>query len=163
MGTESVFQDGPHLLMACLCESVLQEKSGVKSAIRLIDRLTMTTTGRSEQDVSANLGKFPNYFPATLLVKFVTGEGGVGEHKIAFALVSPTGEQQRLLEQKIRFDGPAGKGVDWVAQVGIPTKQPGIYWLEVFLDGIRITRVPFTVIITTRTIGDQIEGQKSIH
>ena len=36
---------GPYLAAAVLCEKVLQEKDGVLSAIRLVDRFIITASG----------------------------------------------------------------------------------------------------------------------
>jgi hypothetical protein len=38
----NIYQDGPHLQSALLCERVLVEQDGVKSAIRNVDRFTRT-------------------------------------------------------------------------------------------------------------------------
>ena len=47
MATNIPFDQGPYLSAALLCEKVLEEKDGVKSAIRIIDRVTRTVTGPS--------------------------------------------------------------------------------------------------------------------
>ena len=38
-GQESI--KGPFITCACLCEKVLQEKDGILSAVRIIDRMTI--------------------------------------------------------------------------------------------------------------------------
>ncbi|MGH9740926.1 MAG: hypothetical protein ACRD51_01105, partial [Candidatus Acidiferrum sp.] len=38
-------EGGPYLQMACFCEKVLNEKDGVLSIIRVIDRLTVNASG----------------------------------------------------------------------------------------------------------------------
>lgn len=155
MTTQGTFDRGPFLLAALLCEKVLQEQDGVKSAIRIIDRVTHTVVGPnppSEMD--------PFDYDAALLLRLKSGSAR-GLHTLGIRLVKPSGESPTPMTQSVIFEGEEDRGVDVVVNLRIRFDQSGIYWFQISLNNVRLTQVPLRVVYMpeTRQIGGQGEGQ----
>ncbi len=138
---ENVFQDGPHLVTAIICEKVLEEKNGVKTAVRIVDRFTRTVTSS---------GPDPDTIPPmtrqlNLLVRFKKGESG-SKHDLKLDMINPDGNSTGTLSQTLVFEGGPDRGIDMVLPLDVQFDRDGIYWIDVYLDEIRVTRIPMRVI-----------------
>ncbi|MCD6599648.1 MAG: hypothetical protein J7L19_03655 [Dehalococcoidia bacterium] len=144
MRKDMPFKDGPYLEAAFLCEKVLQETNGVKSAIRIIDRLThspyVTDTSHDMEAFTYNL---------TLLLKLKSGWAR-GNFTLEIKLSKPSGELSTPLQQQLVFEGEEDRGIDLVAGITVNFETTGIYWFEVYLNNICITKIPFRVIYMPR-------------
>lgn len=140
MTTSTSFEGGPYLLAALLCEKVLMEQDGVKSAVRIIDRVTRTATGHTPPTAME-----PFDYEVTLLLKLKSGSAR-GSYPLRVNLVKPSGESFAPLEQTIYFEGEDDRGIDLIASIRIKLELPGVYWFEVFLGEALLTRIPFRVI-----------------
>lgn len=139
MTTALPFERGPYLLAAFICEKVLEEKDGVKSAIRIIDRVTHTVVGPSPPDKME-----PFDYPLTLLIKLKSGYAR-GVYPIEVRLVKPSGESPTPLAQNVLFEGEEDRGVDIVVNMTVKFDQTGVYWFHVHLGDVRLTQIPFRV------------------
>lgn len=140
MTTTIPFEDGPYLSAAILCEKVLVEQDGVKSAIRIIDRVTHTVVSPTPP---ARMEPFD--YEVTLLIKIKSGWAR-GAFPLRVILVKPSGESPAPLQQTIYFEGEEDRGVDVIANMRIKFDLTGIYWFEIYLKDVRLTRIPFRVI-----------------
>jgi hypothetical protein len=133
---------GPYINAALLCEKVLQERDGVLSFIRVVDRFTLMT-------VSAG-ATLPEPLPAptvTFNIAIVLKSGLYkGTAPIKFVVHSPA--QQKIGESTIDvfFEGD-DRGVNLVSPQQMQIAEDGIYWIDVFCADALLTRVPFRVII----------------
>lgn len=132
--------EGPYLSAALLCEKVLVEQDGVKSAIRIIDRVTHTVAGPSPP---AQMEPFEHEM--SLLIKLKSGSAR-GVYPLRVVFVKPSGESPVPMEQPVNFEGEEDRGVDVIASLKIAFDLTGIYWFEIYLAGNIVTRVPFRVI-----------------
>lgn len=139
MTTALPFEHGPYLLAAFICEKVLEEKDGVKSAIRIIDRVTHTVVGPSPPEKME-----PFDYHLTLLIKLKSGYAR-GVYPIQVRLVKPSGESPTPLAQNVLFEGEEDRGVDIVGSMTIKFDQTGIYWFHIYLGDVRLTQIPFRV------------------
>ncbi len=140
MVTSQTFQEGPYLLAAIICEKILVEQGGVKSAIRIIDRVTRTAVGpHPPQEME------PFDHEMTLLIKFKSGRAR-GTYPLEIQLVKPSGESPTPVRQTILFEGEDDRGIDIVTNMRIKFDQTGIYWFNIILNDVRLTRIPFRVI-----------------
>lgn len=140
MTNELPFKDGPYLLVACLCEKVLEEKDGVKSAIRIIDRLERTAVGPSP----------PKEMEAwehdlTLLIRMKSGMAR-GAYPLEIRLVKPSGESPTPMTQTVYFEGEEDRGIDVVGHMRIKFDMTGVYWFQIKLGEVRLTQIPLRVI-----------------
>src|SRR5437867_5862168 len=102
--------EGPYI-SALLCERIMEEKDGVKSAIRIIDRITRTMIG---PDASHDLPPFD--YPVFLLIRMKPGNVR-GVYGIKVNLVKPSGESVPVLQGPINFEGEEDRGVDVAGRI----------------------------------------------
>lgn len=134
------YHDGPFLAAAFLCEKVLTEGDGVKSAIRIIDRTTRTVT---LPNPPAEMEPFEHQL--VLFLKFKSGRAR-GPYDLSVRLVKPSFESSEILLQTIQFEGEDHRGIDVAINMMMKLENSGHYWLDVSLNGIRMTRVPLQVV-----------------
>ena len=140
MTTALPFERGPYLLVACLCEKVLEEKDGVKSAIRIIDRLT-----RAVADPSPPKEMEAFEHDLTLLIRLKSGDAR-GAYPLEIRLVKPSGESPAPLTQTVHFEGEEDRGIDIVVRMKIKFDMTGIYWFQIKLGDVRLTQIPIRIV-----------------
>lgn len=140
MATNISFERGPYLSAAFVCEKVLEERGGVKSAIRIIDRVTRTVIDPSPPEAME-----PFDYDATLLLKLKSGWAR-GSFPLEVRLVKPSGENPPPLQQTVYFEGEEDRGIDIVVNMRIKFDVTGIYWFQVYLRDVCLTRIPLRVI-----------------
>ncbi|MCK4388477.1 MAG: hypothetical protein KAW00_06855 [Dehalococcoidia bacterium] len=140
MSTHMPFEKGPYLLAALLCEKVLEERDGVKSAIRIIDRVTRTAIGPNPPEIME-----PFDYDATLLIKLKSGWAR-GPLPLQIRLLKPSGESPSPFEQTVYFEGEEDRGIDIVVNMRIKFDVAGIYWFQVYLRDVFLTQIPLRVI-----------------
>ncbi len=138
--TGKLFERGPYLSAAFLCEKVLEEKDGVKSAIRIIDRIT-----RTQISPNPSMDMEPFDYSVVLLLKFKSGWAR-GIHTIKIQIVKPSGESAPEVSNNVLFEGEEDRGIDIVANMMIKLDQTGIYWIHIYLNNEKITQIPLRVI-----------------
>lgn len=129
---------GPYVQIATFCERVLQEADGVLSIIRAIDRITITAYGT---DVPPELPPAP--LQLTLVAALKSGDAR-GRHPVTIRTQEPSG---RYLEDRsfdVSFDGEE-RGVNLIIQFQLEATE-GLYWFDILVNEVELTRVPFRVI-----------------
>jgi len=145
MARESVFQDGPHLAAAFLCERLLEEKDGAKSAIRIHDRVIQTAKGTGVPERMPTVTASP-----TLYLSFKNGKQR-GKHEIKIRLERPNGVGAPDVKHTINLDGGDNAGRDMRIQLNLKLEEEGLYWFEIYFDEFLLTRVPLQVIYLIQT------------
>lgn len=140
MATEGAFGRGPYLSAALLCEKVLVEQDGVKSAIRIVDRITRTVVSPSPP---AEMESFEH--DLVLLLKFKSGWAR-GVHVVRVEMAKPSGERLPSITNSVLFEGEEDRGVDIIGHIRMKLEQTGIYWLYIYLNDVPLTQIPFRVI-----------------
>ena len=140
MTQEGFVNQGPFLQAAFLCEQILDEKDGVKSAIRIINRITRTVAEPSPPEEME-----PFNHETKMLLKFKSGRAR-GPMRLQIRLERPSGESPPPSIQTVYFEGEDDRGVDIVGNMNFRFEVPGLYWLNVELGGIQITKMPLRVI-----------------
>jgi hypothetical protein len=129
---------GPHLMAAFLCDRVLQEKDGVLSFIRVVDRFVRP---RPTAQIP------PQPVQVTLVIAFKGGGIGPGNFKIKLRLFKPnTSSPLVQMENEAFFEGGQEVGVNVVAPFLILADEEGLYWIDVLFEDRLVTRIPFRVI-----------------
>ncbi|MCC6178864.1 MAG: hypothetical protein IT305_26450 [Chloroflexi bacterium] len=77
-----------------------------------------------------------------------------GDYALRFRLENPSGLHSDLLTQSVRFAGE-DHGVNFVAEFPIQFQATGLYWFDILLDDIRLTRVPYRVEYIRTVLGGQ--------
>jgi hypothetical protein len=137
MSTESV--GGPYVRTAALCERVLQEKDGVLSIIRLIDRFTITTSGPA-----APAEMPPASVQFTIVVGLTSGELR-GKYNLRIVPTTPTGRKLPELSAGVLLEGE-DRGVNVVLNGQMPATEEGLYWFDVYTEQQLLTRIPLRLV-----------------
>jgi len=140
MAADMPLEQGPYLIAACLCERVLDEKDGVKSVIRFVDRITRTMVGPSPAEEME-----PFEYPLTLLVKLKSGWAR-GAYPLQIRLVKPSGESPTPFQRTIYLEGEEDRGTDVVVNMRMKFDTPGVHWFDVHLGEVRMTRIPLRIV-----------------
>ena len=141
---------GPYVSTACFAETVLEEKDGVHSLIRIIDRvqIAVTTQGKIEE---------PPKIPYSLILYVSLKCGGErGSHELEIVPIKPGGERLPSRSNPIHFEGPEYKGVNIIVKMLIEFGEEGTWWFEILHRKQLLTKVPLNVIfhVQTRQIVD---------
>ncbi len=146
---ENVFQDGPYLQAALLCQNVMEEKSGVKSVIRIVDRITAQVTGGPDAPLDA-LPPYKGSFQ--MLLKLKTGKRP-GKHELRIEMVDPSGAARQTSTQTFKLEEGPNRGMDFTINFQLELDREGIYWFDLYLDEILVTRVPLELIYVIQRVG----------
>ncbi len=137
---------GPYLAIAALCENVIEDKQGVLSLIRVVDRIISTVAGPSSPE------KMPPV-PINLIavVSFKSGSAR-GTHTVKLRPEAPSGIRLEEISFPVLFEGE-DRGVNIIAHMGLLAQQEGLYWFDVLLDDVLVTRIPLRLVYQRLTIG----------
>ncbi len=148
-------ETGPHLLVAALFEKVLQEQDGVLSAIRLIDRVTQSTTDPDAPE------QMPPFLTDNLtMLVCLRSDQARGRYGIKVRPEAPGGFQLPAMEQAIQLQ-PGANGANLILPLVLPITQESVFWFDVFLTGPApqpdrlLTRVPLEVVYSPRRVGER--------
>ena len=145
---------GPYLAAAFLCETVLQERDGILSAIRIVDRIIATASGPSAPQqmppVAVNL---------TALIIFRSGDAK-GSFTVKIQPVSPSGFRTPEVALPIFLEGD-DRGANLVSIIAFQAREEGLYWFDVSLNKDLITRMPLRVVYQRIAVGQS--GGTPVH
>src|SRR5260370_42592485 len=130
---------GPYLMAALICEKVLQEKDETVSIIRMIDSITLTAQASHSPE---SLPPLP-----VSLCAFISFKAGSarGRHIVKWVTETPSG--LKLPEQllPVLFEGE-DRGVNLILGINIVVDQEGVYWFDVLLENVLLTRIPLRIL-----------------
>lgn len=127
----------PYLKCGVLCERVLDEKDGVLSFVRVVDRHIVTAEGT----------KVPVEMPSGRadLTAVMMWCGGLGNHEAKIQIIMP-GDKKWESPTFPFFLDSFERGYNIVARLDLEIKQAGLYWVEFLLNGKVRSRMPWRVI-----------------
>ncbi len=130
---------GPFLQMAVFCERVLQEKDGVMSAIRIVDRFTQIVPPANVQTILT-----PMRLDVFIAIAIKAGDI---RRKAELKVIpkAPSGAELPGFSGTVLLEGD-DRGVNVVVKYVFEAKEEGIYWFDVNLDGMLLTKMPLRII-----------------
>lgn len=138
-------KSGPFLAAAFCCEQTLEDKDGTISAIRIVDRFTITLPASVPANYPSKTHRLPVSFNA--LVSFKTGDSP-GTHTVRCEMVSPSGKvNERAFVQTFAFLEQYTGSVNVRMPIAVGVKQGGLFKMNVYLDDRFMTQVPFEIIL----------------
>jgi hypothetical protein len=146
---------GPYLVASFFCERVLQERDGVMSFIRMVDRWNV---------VGATPAMNSTSIQTTLVTLFKSGTLR-GSAQLTVTPVSPTGERLQPIIAPIVFEGDDERGGGLILPIGFPVTEPGLYWFEVGLTlpgstgAVVLTNIPMRIVYLQTGPMIQLGGQ----
>jgi hypothetical protein len=145
------FEDGPYIQAACFCETVLEDKTGVLSLIRIIDTITHTQAGVSPPE------EMPPFTYNMRLVLMLKSGMARGRYNLKIVPELPTGATENPVIVTAYFEGEE-KGQNIITNMSFPFTVEGLYWFNVSLDEIKLTAMPLRVKYNRTVIGGPIPG-----
>ena len=140
MPEQHPFERGPHLAAAVLCEKVLTEQDGVASLIRIVDRVTQTAIGPEAPFAMTTFQR-----ELFLFVSFKSGSAR-GVKELTVRLTKPSGESPFAETLPVNFEGEDDRGANVIVQLLLEIDMVGLWWLDISLDGVHVTRLPLRII-----------------
>jgi hypothetical protein len=145
-GQTDRFSEGPFLSAGFLCEKILEEKDGTKSAIRIIDRITLSgmfPPGTPNQITPSQMPAFP--IQPVLFLRFKSGLAR-GPMPLEVSLFKPSGDSMgQPISLGLNFEGEEDRGQDIVINLNMMIESPGLYWIDVRLNNLMVTRIYFRI------------------
>lgn len=132
--------DGPYLQLACICENLIEDKEGVLSLIRIIDRLNIDMVG---QEAPAEI---PEGFATVKLVLSFKAGSARGNAMLAIEEEEPSGLRRPRTKIDIFFEGGEDRGVNIVTNAHLHVKTQGLYWFNIYLEDQLVTKVPLRIV-----------------
>jgi hypothetical protein len=140
-------RDGPFIKAATLCEVVIEDKSGVLSLIRVIDRVIQQVVGPVGDDTMPPI----EHWSAYVVIMLVSGAAR-GNCDIGLTLEAPNGIRNALGAATVLLEGE-DRGANIVIRAEFRLDLQGLYWIDVSLDGRRATRMPLRVVYSRLSPG----------
>lgn len=140
--TPDLTKQGPWLASAFICERVLDEKDGVLSFVRVVDRVVQQAIG---PEVPVDMP--PIQLRDMKLVITLKPGGARGRHALKVRPEAPSGQNLPLLEIPVLLEGE-DHGVNLVLNLDLVLEQEGLYWFDILLDDgpAVLTRVPLRAV-----------------
>lgn len=134
---------GPYLAAAFYCEGIIEDKlDGALTAVRIIDTVKIILPPEAPADFPSDSNRLPVHIHALLIFK---SGSAPGEHRVKVVAESPSGKRQTIKEQTLPLTQPPQGGLNFRVHQTIEIMKGGLFWLHVFLDGKRLTRMPLLI------------------
>lgn len=132
------FEDGPFVQIACFCETVIEDKNGVLSLIRIVDTLIRTHRGTAPPE------EMPPFTKSLKMVISLKAGKARGRHSIKMAPELPNGSAGDPYERSIHLEGEE-KGHNHIVDLTFQFPLEGLYWFDIYFDEKKITALPLRV------------------
>jgi hypothetical protein len=137
----TVFERGPYLNTAIFCERAIQERDGVLSLIRMIDKFITAVAGPGPV--------VPDQMPPvpvnlTLVVILKPGEAR-GRFTVKVRPEAPSGLRLPEVEAPVSFSGAPDAAANLLFNVNMIATEEGVYWFDILLDDQLLTRTPLRI------------------
>jgi len=129
---------GPYVSLAAVCEKVLQERDGVLTLVRVVDRVMLMPTA---QDAPAELPE-GGKVGATLVLALKSGDAR-GRHPVVITSEAPTGVTSPPQRVDVTFEGEE-RGVNLILNVQLEAIE-GLHWFVVSVNDQELTRIPLRI------------------
>ena len=136
---------GPYLQAALLCERVLQEKDGVLSIIRVIDRMLVQVMGTQVPD---QMPPAPIACYAVVMLK--TGSFA-GKYKLQLTPLTPSQKPLPAASVDVLLEGGEDRGANVIIPLQFLADEEGVYWFQVKLADQILTQIPLRLIYQSLT------------
>jgi len=130
----------PYISAALLAETIIEDKSGSITVVRIADRVEYQVQGLPA-----------GYKPVINIKGLLSLKSGPakGEFKLRISIVRPNGEQQGnalVLPDFVLRGGDHGQ--NFILNFGIGVQEEGLHWFDVYLDEVLLTRIPLMIVQT---------------
>jgi hypothetical protein len=128
------------------CERVLEDKDGVLSAIRIVDRIIHHARGPDSPE------EMPTASVALTILVMLKAGAARGRNALRLRPEAPSGLRLPEVSFPVLFEGE-DRGVNVVLPIQFEVDQEGVYWFDVTLDDALITRMPLRIVYQRIALG----------
>ena len=135
---EASMDNLPLVTAALICERVIQEKDGVLSAIRIVDRAEVKV-----QTTEPNVN-IQDVVPGVQFNGLISLKSGSfkGSAVLSVEGQSPSGKTKSLGDYPVTLEGEDDNGQNLVLNLMIASKEDGLHWFNIRFNGTLLTRIP---------------------
>ena len=126
---------GPYVQVAAICATPLIEQQGFLSIIRIQDRIQLAGLTDNMQPQLLN--------SLTLVVAVKSGDMS-GKYTLNVVPITPSGKRLLGPSMSILFEGQE-RGTVMMAPLMVVAEEEGLYWFEITLEDMILTRIPLRV------------------
>jgi len=145
-----VYENGPYVQAACLCDTVLEEKTGVLPLIRVIDSLIHTEAGPNPPE------EMPPFVHNFILVIMLKSGVARGRSEIKVVPELPSGATTGAFTSTVYFEGEE-KSANVVLRLSQRFPVEGLYWFTVHVSGQKLTAIPLRVRYNRLAIASSVQ------
>ena len=141
--------EGPFLAAALFCEKVLQEKDGVLSLIRVVDRIIHGGGPAAPErmpPITANLA---------LVIALKSGFAR-GSYAVTVQPTTPSGRGLPATTLPVLLEGE-DRGANLLGNLALQLEEEGLYWFDILFERRLLTRIPLRVVYQRISFGAQPE------
>ncbi len=143
---QMAFETGPFLKAAVFCDTVIEGKDSVLSLIRVVDRLTTTAVGVGAPKDMPPVGQ------RLAAVLMLTSGKARGRNELKLTMESPNGDRKVVWEGTVHFEGE-DRGHNFVLNLQPTFSLEGLYWFDLTVEDVLMTRMAYRVIYTRQSAG----------
>ena len=138
---------GPWVSFAVLCEKTIEDKGGRISIINIVDQVNFAPP--QGQDNPTQPINVPIRLVAALGFK-----GGIlrGANDVKLQITKPNGERGPNLTVSLLFQGEE-RGTNLLTDLNLILSDEGLYWIEVYVQDLFMTRIPLRFAIQRVVFG----------
>ena len=138
---------GPYVQAALFADTIIEDKTGTLSAIRIIDRVTHLVGGPSPPDEMPPFNRQLN-----ALISLKPGNAR-GRQNFKLWQESPDGQRAAVAEGTFHFAGGPNTGVNLQLVLNVTLGQEGLYYFDVDVEEHVLTRMTLEVLYNRVTTG----------
>lgn len=143
---------GPYVTAAVLCEKVIEEKDGVLSVIRIVDRIVISAGGMGAPE---EMPQFPVNLTALLTLKSGNAKG---KYNIRLKAEPPPDLAMDELSFPIYLEGE-DRGSNLIINMNFQVRKEGLYWFSVYLNEDFVTKIPLRIMYQRISVGAAPRGR----
>ena len=132
-------KDKPLVYVAALCENVLDEKDGVLSAIRFVDKIQATIPSDAPDEVI-----IPVKLAALVMMRAGTARG---KRLLSLGVTDPEGKELPRTSDFPLVFAEESQGANTIIRIVLGVKAAGLYLFNVALDGEIIAQMPLDLVL----------------
>jgi hypothetical protein len=140
-------RDGPFLQAAMFCERIIEEKDGVLSGIRIVDRVIQSAVGTGTPT------EMPPLSISLALLIILKSGAARGRSDVNVTVEEPSGFRRTIAEALTVMMEGDDRGANLILRLEWQARQEGLYWFDVAVDGVRLTRVPLRIVYQRQETG----------
>ena len=133
---------GPFLAAAVFCENVIDEKDGMISVVRIVDGCSISINEDAPPDFPSKAN--PIRISQSALIVIRTGDSP-GKHNLKLIVQSPPGKRKAQPVQEVNLTPEQNGGANVKINAILEAFSPGMFWFDVYIDGKRVTRMPYNL------------------